>query len=240
VARRHQLLLGGVDLLLEPARLAGRGLGRRQRRRRLGTPRGEQRFDLLLARRDLLDLSARREQALDDAAALHHRAAQRLALERHDRDVLARAELERVLERRDHDRVGQRLLDPLGVGPAHAVEVRQHAERLRLPRGDRVERAVVGARPGRGERQEGAAAGALRLQPADPAQRLRGVGHDHGLEAVAEEGLDRALVLGVRLDGVRHDAGDRKVAGPGEQRAHAFVERRVGGDDLLERRAPSG
>ena len=236
VARGHQLLLGGVDLLVERARLGGGARGGGERLGGLGAHGQQPRLELLLPRRDFLDLAARGEQALHAAAALDHRAAQRLALERDDgHRSLARGQLERVLERRDDDRVGQRGADPLGVGSAHTVEVREQAERLRLLGGDLAQRPAVAAGARGGERQEGAAARALRLQPADPAPRMLGVGHHHGLQPVAQERLDRALVLGAGLERVGHDAHHLDALGTGQQRADALVERRVRRDHLLER-----
>ena len=89
-------------------------------------------------------------------------------------------------------------------------------------------------RAGGGEGQEGPAAGAGGLQPANAAPRLLGVGHEHGLQAVPEEGLDRALVVGAGLERVGHDAEHLEALRAAEERPHPLVERGVGGHHLLE------
>ena len=83
VPHRDEVLLRGVDRDLERAGL-GRGRARDAGRLRHGrAQREEPSLDLLLPRRDLLHLAPGSEEALDVAAALDHRAAQRLAREGH-------------------------------------------------------------------------------------------------------------------------------------------------------------
>ena len=241
VAQRHEVLLRGVDALLEGARLrrgrGGFGLG-------LGDGRaegGEAGLHLLVPRRHLLDLAPRGEEPLDVAAALDEGPPEGLAFQGHHRDrPLAGGDVERVLERRHHEGVGQGSPDALGVLSAHAVEVGQQAERLLLLGRDLAERPAVVACAGGGEGQEGPAAGPRGLQPADPAPRLLGVGHEHGLQAVPEEGLDRALVVGAGLERVGHDAEHLEALRPAEERPHPLVEGGVGGHHLLEGGAAAG
>ncbi len=241
VAHRHQVLLGGVDALLERARLRGGRGGQGVGLGGGGAEGGEATLHLLLPRRDLLHLPARGEEALDVAPALDERPAERLALEGHHRDrALPRGHLEGVLEGGDDDRVGERRADALRVGAAHAVEVGEEAEGLLLLGGDLAERAAVvtGARGGEG--QEGPPPRARGLEPADAAPGLLGVGHEHRLQPVAEEGLHRALVLGAGLERVGHDAEHLEALRAVEEGAHPLVEGGVGGDHLLERGEAAG
>ncbi len=199
-------------------------------------------LELLDLQAHLAHLAPRGQQALDRAAALHQRAAQGLALQRHaGHGAVGGLQRQRVVEGLDHQRVGQGRAD-LGLPRARdAVERRQQAlDPLRLAGRGVLERGAAVAGAGRGERQERAAAGLRLLQQAHPCQGLLGARHQHRLQAVAQERLHRALVGRVGLEGVGQHAQHFEASRALQQGPHALVEGAVVGHHLLERGQAAG
>ena len=105
-------------------------------------------------------------------------------------------DIQRVLEGLDDEGVGQRSADAPGVEAVHTIEVGEQATHLRLLLGDGAKGGAVVARARGGEREEGPAAGPGGLQPADAAERVLGIGHEHRLQAIPEELYESARVEG--------------------------------------------
>ena len=236
VLDRHQVLLEAVDALLEAAGLRFRRLGGG---RLLGHPAAgelQQGLGRDVALGHLARLAPRGQEALHPAAAFDHRAAGGLAGQGDaGHGTLAPDDVERVLEALHHEGVGQRGLDPLGMGSRDPEEVGQKALDLWLLGRDLAQGTAVGLGARLGQGQEGAAPGSRLLQIADAAEGLGRVGHEHGLEAVADERLHRALVGLVGLESVGHDALHVEALRTVEQGAHALVEGGVRPHHLLER-----
>jgi len=91
---------------------------------------GQGAIDLDEARAHLADLAPRGQEALDGAAALHERAAHRLARGGHERHVaVPLGERDGLFEGPDHHGIGERRAHGRGVGAGDADAVAQQPRR---------------------------------------------------------------------------------------------------------------